>query len=368
MISKEKISRKKVKKISFKKTKNLLKNIKILQNFEASNIWFLNKTINIDKIKINLKIKNDPYKKQVKRKYQYWFYFKVNSIKDILIEYEIHNVNNYDNAWKGFQVCYSYDNINWNRTKTNIKIKKNKVDISWKFKSDNNNVWFAYYPPYPYQKIKQTYKKYNTVGFSEQGRPILMKKIGSGKTKVWIISGQHPGETINMWILEGFLKRLKEKKSILKKYSFFIVPCLNPDGNVHGYWRLNSKGINLNRDWLAYKSKETQIIKSQFLKYGFDLVIDLHGDEGSSHHFLAHSTIQKHPLHDKINRYLNKKNNNFQIENYYLQNNEEESFNNTLDELTFGITLEGAMKHKHDSYNTVQDEAIQIGIDLLNSI
>ena len=40
----------------------------------------------------------------------------------------------------------------------------------------------------------------------------FMKKIGTGDTKVWLVSGQHPGETINSWILEGFVKRIMEKK------------------------------------------------------------------------------------------------------------------------------------------------------------
>ena len=35
-----------------------------------------------------------------------------------------------------------------------------------------------------------------------------MKKMGTGDYKIWVISGQHPGETVNMWMLEGFLERL----------------------------------------------------------------------------------------------------------------------------------------------------------------
>ena len=35
-----------------------------------------------------------------------------------------------------------------------------------------------------------------------------MKKIGNGPKRIWLISGQHSGETINSWILEGFVKRL----------------------------------------------------------------------------------------------------------------------------------------------------------------
>ena len=119
----------KIKKKSNKKTKKNFskksqikktKKIKILRNFEGSNIGVLSKKVKINKIKINLKIQKEPYKKQVKRKFQNWFYFKASSVKDKLIEYEIHNVNNYDDDWKGFNVCYSYDNENWKRTKNEM--------------------------------------------------------------------------------------------------------------------------------------------------------------------------------------------------------------------------------------------------------
>ena len=359
----------KKRKMKFKKTKkNFSKKIKILQNFEGSNITTLSKKAKNGKIKINLKIKKEPYKTGTKRKFQNWFYFKVSSVKQKTIEYEIHDVNNYDDDWKGFNVCYSYDNIHWKRTKTSIKTKKNKANISWKFKSNNDSVWFAYYPPYSFEKVKQTYKGYKTIGRSEKNRPILMKKIGTGKTKVWIISGQHPGETVNMWVLEGFLERLSQKKSLLNKCTFFIVPCLNPDGKAMGHWYLNAKGVNLNRDWGPFKSKETQSIRRQFLKHGFDLVIDLHGDEGANRHFLAHSPKKKHPLHDEINQSLNNKNKNFQLENYYIQNNHSQTLANTLDEFTTGITLEVAMKHKLNNHKTLQDESIQIGRELLDSL
>lgn len=368
-VKKRKMKLKKTKKKFSKSSQNKkTKKIKILRNFEGSNIATLSKNAKNGQIKINLKIKKEPYKTKVKRKFQNWFYFKVSSVKQKTIEYEIHEANNYDDDWKGFNVCYSYDNVTWKRTKTTIKTKKNKANISWTFKSKQNNVWFAYYPPYPFQKVKQKYKDYKTIGRSEQGRPILMKKMGAGKTKVWVISGQHPGETVNMWMLEGFLERLMERKSLLKKYTFFIVPCLNPDGKAMGHWYLNAKGVNLNRDWGPYKAKETQAVKRQFLKYGFDLVIDLHGDEGAPRHFLAHSPKRKHPLHDKINRNLNNKNKNFQLENYYIQNGHDQTLANTLDEFTTGITLEVAMKHKLGNHTTLQNESIQIGRDLLDSL
>ena len=182
------------------------------------------------------------------------------------------------------------------------------------------------------------------IGKSVKGKPIYMKKIGRGETKVWLVSGQHPGETINSWILEGFIKRLMERKMLLKKYTFFIIPNANPDGNIKGNWYTTSQGYNMNRNWFNNKSKEVKVIKKQLNKYGYDLVFDLHGDEGCKKHFLVARLTDKHPLHDKINKALNKRNKHFQLKNFY---NEKymKTVNDTLDDFTGGITVEGALKH-----------------------
>ena len=350
------------------KTKKITNKIKIMSNFESGNIQLIKIKKKPNIINIYLKIKNEPYKSSVKKKFQNWFYFKVNNIENKKAIYTIKNVNNFDDDWKGFNVCYSYDNKNWKRSPTKFIKLKNSINIEWKFKSKNKCVWFAYYPPYTFSRILENFKNYDTIGYSEKNRPILMKKIGNGKKKIWIVSGQHPGESINSWILDGFIEKIKKTKNILKKYTFFIIPCANPDGRVLGYWYVNSKGINLNRDWGPFKSKETRAIKKQFMKYGFDLVIDLHGDEGAKNHFLAHNPKKRHPDHEKINKKINKKNQNFQLENYYLKNGHSIKLANTLDEYTTGITVEGAMKHKLGKWTTIQEEAIQIGRDLLDSL
>ena len=88
------------------------------------------------------------------------------------------------------------------------RFKKFKND--WKI-NQKKHYMVAYYVPYPYSRSKKLFKSMKVIGRSVKGRPIHMKKIGSGKTKVWLV-GQHPGETINSWILEGFVKELWREK------------------------------------------------------------------------------------------------------------------------------------------------------------
>jgi len=101
-------TRRKIKKKLNKASSKTSPKIKIVKNLQGCNIDVLSKKFQNGKNQINLKIKDEPYNRDVKRKYQNWFYFGVNSIKDIQVQYTIQDVNNYDDDWKGFTTCYSY--------------------------------------------------------------------------------------------------------------------------------------------------------------------------------------------------------------------------------------------------------------------
>ncbi len=351
--TKNKRNNKKTRKNKTIKKKGLL----ISSNFESGNIIHKKTKDNI----IDLEIKKEPYPKSTKRKYKNWFYFKVSNITK-KTTFNINKLRNYFNDWNGFNVCYSYDNENWKRIKTKLNSKKKR--ITWNINPKKGTIWFAFYPPYPFSKSKKVLPNMKTIGYTKGKRPILMKKLGNGKKRIWIISGQHSGETINSWILEGFIKRLLERKiTLYKKYTFYIIPNLNPDGNVIGNWYVTSQGINLNRDWLNTKSPEVKAIKNQMDKIGYDLVFDLHGDEGCKNHFLVNSYKCKHPLHDIINKKLNDKNKHFQLKNYY-SSAYMKGAKDTLDDYTRGITVEGCMKHSIYNHKTLQDEPLKIGKDL----
>ena len=337
------------------------KQIIISSDFESGNIVKLDSTTNNN---VHLEIRGEKYKKIQINKYRNWFYFKAKNINQ-KTTFTIHDLKNFDDDWKGYTVCYSYDNKKWKRLPTKVDLKKLKM--TWKINPKKSTIWFCYYPPYPFSRSKKLFSSMKTIGYTNDKNPILMKKIGDGPKRVWLISGQHSGETINSWILEGFVKKLMERKNKknLSKYTFYIIPNLNPDGNKRGYWYVTSKGINLNRDWLHTKSPEVKAVKNQMKKYGYDLVFDIHGDEGCKNHFLVRNYYCNHNLFYVINRKLNKKNKNFQLKNYY-SSNYLKGARDTLDDYTRGITIEGCMKHNIDNYKTLQDNPIQLGKDLLD--
>ena len=111
----------------------------ISTNFESGNINHIKNVQRKKDVLVVLEIENEPYPKNTKRKYQNWFYFKSNDVQRKYMTYPIQNINVFGNDWKGFNVCYSYDNKNWKRIKTSF-LKKNKT-LTWKHRSTKKNVY-----------------------------------------------------------------------------------------------------------------------------------------------------------------------------------------------------------------------------------
>ncbi|KAJ6641213.1 Cytosolic carboxypeptidase-like protein 5 [Pseudolycoriella hygida] len=105
------------------------------------------------------------------------------------------------------------------------------------------------------------------------------------KKIIFISSRVHPGETPSSFVLNGFLKLILDRRSVVaatlrKLYVFKIVPFLNPDGVHNGCYRSDTFGHNLNRVYLLPKL-ETQpsiyAVRKLIRYYHFDK--DLHDDQ-----------------------------------------------------------------------------------------
>ena len=66
---------------------------------------------------------------------------------------------------------------------------------------------------------------------------------------VFITWRVHPGESNSSFMMEGILNQILWSHDIKSKFTYIIIPCLNPDGVYYGKYRCNMIGSDLNRVW-----------------------------------------------------------------------------------------------------------------------
>ena len=88
------------------------------------------------------------------------------------------------------------------------------------------------------------------IGYSVQGRPIEMFKLGEGRELVFIIATIHGNESAGTPLVYELMDYLKRDTERLYGKQLLIVPVANPDGYAAGT-RGNIHGVDLNRNFPA---------------------------------------------------------------------------------------------------------------------
>ncbi len=123
--------------------------------------------------------------------------------------------------------------------------------------------------------------KCKILGESEEGRDIYNLKFGSGKRKILIWSQMHGNESTGTKAVFDFLNFIKLYSdneiltSILNNCAITIIPMLNPDG-AEVYTRVNSNNIDLNRDAVDLKAKESKFLRKILDDFNPDFCFNLH--------------------------------------------------------------------------------------------
>ncbi|MEQ8348081.1 MAG: M14-type cytosolic carboxypeptidase [Sneathiellaceae bacterium] len=248
-----------------------------------------------------------------------WFYFRLSGAAGQ--ECRLHLVNASEAAfargYDGYQACASYDREDWFRVPT--AYDGSRLTIS--HRPERNAVWYAYFAPYSLERharlLARAQMMPDTIllplGRTCDGRDLDALRIGTpapGKTQIWAIARQHPGETMAEWWMEGFLDRLARTDDpavarLRRQAVIHAVPNMNPDGSFRGNIRTNAAGMDLNRAWLKpdpETTPEVHAVRQAMFASGVDICLDVHGDEALPYAFIAGYEGLAHPLPGQLER------------------------------------------------------------------
>ena len=119
----------------------------------------------------------------------------------------------------------------------------------------------------------------SVLGNSVLGNPIYGLKTGTGDFKLLLWSQMHGNESTTTKALFDLFNFLDSDDLIAvqwkKKFSFFFIPMLNPDG-AEKYTRENANEVDLNRDFLNLSQPESQLLFNVFKEFNPDFCFNLH--------------------------------------------------------------------------------------------
>lgn len=118
------------------------------------------------------------------------------------------------------------------------------------------------------------------IGSSENNIPIYNLEFGTGKRRILIWSQMHGNESTGTKAIFDLINCLQNSsktsiKLILKNCTIKIVPMLNPDGALV-YTRVNANNIDLNRDAVDLKAKESKLLRNVLESFKPEFCFNLH--------------------------------------------------------------------------------------------
>lgn len=198
------------------------------------------------------------------------------------------------------------DNDDLQGTTVNGKgtVKKNRACLQFqiKFPYDYDTVYLCYSLPYTYTDLLRSISIWSKNSPGTITTETLCQTIGGKncpiltvtspltpieKKKIVFITGRvHPGESNSSYVVHGLIDCLlsptTSSRYLLDHYAFKIIPMINIDGVIEGFYRCSLSGYDLNRVWsqpdpflhpVIYNAK--QLMEREQLSVA--LYIDFHG-------------------------------------------------------------------------------------------
>lgn len=205
----------------------------------------------------------------------------------------------YPNFYERFSLFVSIDLKNWKKISFSRKINKEEDYLEIEFNLENKEFYISSYPPYFFSdidKIIHQFSQLGNVSISQSdcygGKEFFCEIERSDLTpKVLIVCGQHPGESISLFFLEGVLNCLINKIKIDDSFKIGIIVCFWVPGLIKSHRYTN--GFDLNRSWKNPKSQLQKVIQDLINNRSIQIVIDVHGDEISRTNYIESYLFQK---------------------------------------------------------------------------
>jgi murein tripeptide amidase MpaA len=186
----------------------------------------------------------------------------------------------------------------------------------------SNDEWIALNPVYNYSRWTNLADEISThpmvdtlvvLTHTLQGRPFHLVKITDAsvpdteKGAVWGTARQHPAEVAGSWMAEGLIDWLlgedPQAVELRRKAIFYLMPFLNPDGVALGNYRVNSVGMNLNREWTNRNPANAPTVAAaaqameEFVASGqrFEFFVDFHAYSSLRKNFFFYSGRDRAP-------------------------------------------------------------------------
>lgn len=206
-----------------------------------------------------------------------WYAFKLWSP----VKQQINILLKYNDGTHRYYPKLSFDKVIWARVdSSNFSVDTSKGTALVKVDVGPDTLWLSaqelftssYYYKWIDDLIVKPFIKKQVIGTSALGKSIVEVDISETEKPeglIYIIGRQHPPEVTGALALTHFVETLAGETKLAhefrKKYKTVVIPLVNPDGVDMGHWRHNSNGVDLNRDWVNFNQKETQVVKETLL-------------------------------------------------------------------------------------------------------
>lgn len=185
-----------------------------------------------------------------------------------------------------------------------------------------DTMYFAYLYPYTYTDLRFWFSCHNNITLSVIGKShngidvpavfwdgdaqkftstkaVLSQPLKLGekqKPLIVIAARHHPGETNASFAMEGFMEALIAKtdaaKRLREKFSVLMLPMMNVDGVICGYYRPTVMGYDMNRTWVSPDQKANPVefavvnlVDKLVRTRPFLFFLDYHGHTGQCNAF-----------------------------------------------------------------------------------